>query len=399
MQHNDLRLYVILVCLIIVSIGLVSTSFPHETKMIVVVQEQPQIQFSTAATKEAAQLSSTESKHSLSSSSSSSLTQTPPSAKRFFAIVTISAKFSKSSGKEFAAQSRSAQFVNATIDAAFRNKLLYASLHKNYELIVGGDQSCTRNVIHPSFGKLKVVSNLLRQEKYDWILVVDHDAIFAQMDTSIETLLQTKIFSENDINNNNHNNIFSDQYDETARSKNMIIASDWNGVNTGVMLIRGKKSEWTKIFFRTLLNPPRECRHAGLFYEQSVLKCILDFPHAAPDRWRIQIVSPQRTINAYPPPYHFDHDESKFVQGEDFIAHFAGASGLATINSQKYPIEPAIEMFHKICKDSAAQSSAAAKAKAKVMKDLNVVDGFKFGDEGVFSFDDDNVRFERKNVC
>lgn len=332
-----------------------------------------------------------------------------------FAIVTIASKVPPS-GNAFASQSKSAQFVNATMYAALKNKLLYMSLHQGYDLILGGDTSCNKNGggggrynhnhhhLHPSFGKFHIVAKLLKEEQYEWILVVDHDAIFAQLETSIETLLRSKIFQQQQSGSINDFSpiIFSDHYDETAHSKDFIVAKDWNGINTGVMLIRGKRSNWARVFFsKTLLNPPRECKHGGAFYEQSVLKCILDSPNSAPDRWKIEFVSPQRVLNAYPPPYHFDREESKFEQGRDFIAHFAGASGLATTNSEKYPIEKAIEKFHDICKESSlkAHRPSSSNYVDTFLQNNNNVTNFRFGDEGVFSFVNGRIVFDKKNVC
>jgi hypothetical protein len=270
-----------------------------------------------------------------------------------FAIVTVASKI-QSHRKEYSAQSTSARFLNETFDAALRNKLLYTALHgDDCDLFVASDSSCSAYSVagaHPSYRKFHIALHLVKQQRYDWILVVDHDAIFAQLGTSIESLLRHQIFpDEKDFG------VFAEEkYEETAHSKDMIISSDWNGINSGVMFVRGKGARWPEIFFKILINPPRECRHSGLFFEQSVLKCVLDKPMSAPDRWKIKFVSPQHVINAYPSPYHFDHEDSKFEQGRDFIAHFAGASGLATINAEKYPIDSAIKAFHKVCDDSIA---------------------------------------------
>jgi hypothetical protein len=315
---------------------------------------------------------------------------------RRFAIVSIMSKISKN-GNAFAAQSKSVQFINETIHAAFTNKLLYTAMHHlDCDLIIGGDSSCARNnALHPSFGKFKMVLRLLQRGEYDWILVVDHDAIFAQLSTSIESLLRSRVFARDP-----HFAVFAqgEGYDETAHSKDMVIARDWNGVNTGSFLVRGRGANWPKIFFQQLVNPPRQCKNAGLFYEQSVLKCLLELPNSAPDRWKIEFADPQHVINAYPAPYHFDHDESKFEFGRDFIAHFAGASGLATINSGKYPIEKAINEFHKICKDSIAQIKPAkikhAEAEVKMF-----MENFTFGSEGVFMFVDGKLIYNKRDVC
>lgn len=314
---------------------------------------------------------------------------------RRFAIVSIMSRISNN-GNAFAAQSKSVQFINETIRAGFTNKLLYTALHhRDCDLIIGGDSSCAKNSPHPSYGKFKVVLKLLQQDEYDWILVVDHDAIFAQLSASIEAVLRSRVFARDP-----HFAVFAhgEGYDETAHSKDMVITRDWNGINTGSFLVRGRGANWPKIFFRQLVDPPRQCKHAGLFYEQSVLKCLLEMPGSAPDRWKIEFADPQHLINAYPAPYHFDHEESKFEFGRDFIAHFAGAAGLATINSGKYPIENAIEQFHKICKDSIAKIKPAKIRQAETEVDT-FVKNFTLGSEGVFRFVDGKLVYKKMNVC
>ena len=233
-------------------------------------------------------------------------------------------------------------FVDRTLQPILANKLRYAALH-GYDFVLGNRSVCQSlsSRIHPAFAKICLLLHLLRQrrtDEYDWILLVDHDALIANPAVTLEEKLEEILGSA------------ALDAHETVNSKDLVISQDWNGLNTGVMMVRGgAHTSWPEAFFHKLLHsPPRECAHfEPRWWEQGVLQCLLKRRENAAANWKIEVVSQQRKMNAYPEPYNFGRADARFEDG-DFIAHFAGASGEETKFSSLLN-KSAIESALRIC--------------------------------------------------
>ena len=243
------------------------------------------------------------------------------------AIATISVTLS-------GAPTNSSLFAQLMRPYSIINKIDYCRRHR-YDLFIGG-RSCLPHgeSDHAAFGKIRLLRMLLLE--YEWVLVMDQDAVFANASLRIEDAI-LRLLPHADGSSNN------------ARSQDLIVTQDWNGINTGVMLVR--RSEWSRNFFERVAHPPRECRHSGPWWEQSVITCLLDQRKvgfgAMSDGWKIAFAR-QRLMNSYPAPYDMNVESARYVPG-DFIVHFAGAAAFA---SYKFPVSVANATLRAICRNA-----------------------------------------------
>lgn len=287
----------------------------------------------------------------LSCSRNNSITRT-----RRFAIATIFEPYHHASAVPKNSSSVSS-FIQDTLQSILENKLLYASQHQ-YDFIIANTSVCDGSKRkNPAFAKICLLLRLLDVSNknhdddpgcdYDWILLLDHDAIVANPLISIEERLTEFLGSSSALLDSK----------ETLFSKDLVISQDWNGLNTGVMFVRGRRhSSWPHQFFRTLLHsPPRECSaFEPRWWEQGVMQCILKHPSHAAANWKIQVIHEQRKMNSYPEPFNFGRRDAKYEDG-DFIAHFAGASGDQTkfsLSSSSNISRAATRKALEICKNA-----------------------------------------------
>jgi hypothetical protein len=224
---------------------------------------------------------------------------------------------------------------NAASTLTVLNKIDYAARH-GYDFVLD-DAHCAVGRSHAAFGKNRLLTALLPH--YDWVLVIDNDALFANMSVRLDDVLRDAASTGASTTG--------------AAPKDVVVSRDWNGINTGVMAVR--RSEWSMQFFARVLSPPRQCAHAGPWWEQSVIACLLDERKsgmgARVDGWRVAFV-PQRELNAYPEPFDLGQEQSRFRAG-DFIAHFAGASAFV---AYRFSVDDLVRNMTHLC----AEASGAA---------------------------------------
>jgi galactosyl transferase GMA12/MNN10 family len=160
-------------------------------------------------------------------------------------------------------------------EAAYAAKQDYCSRH-------GYDVHCVRAVDfsrHPAWAKIHVTRELL--SRHDWVFWTDADAIIANPNRKLEDLIDP--------------------------SYDWIVGSDWNGLNTGQMLVQNTYSA-REALDRVWENPAGfEYRHG---YEQGALKLLIR-NHSLGDV-RV-LVTDQNVMNSCPTKY----------RSGDFIVHFA----------------------------------------------------------------------------
>jgi hypothetical protein len=152
---------------------------------------------------------------------------------------------------------------------------------------------------------------------YKWVLWMDTDTLITNFKVSLTTLMREHITKEQ-------------QGDDSKRRRaaDIILTKDWNGINTGVFLIR--HSEWSDGFLRRAwdeqTNPA--CDAPLGWWDQRGFVCLLDRKvnrGAFASDSHIHYLPLQRILNSYPlaPREHGD----AVYQAGDFVAHYPQCRG------------------------------------------------------------------------
>lgn len=156
----------------------------------------------------------------------------------------------------------------------------------------------------PHWAKLPAIWNHLHY--YEWILWIDADAFFCNFSTTIEGLLERA----------------RADYGIDEKGKDLIIANDMNGLNSGVFLLRN--STWSRDFLERTYNI-RDWEN--LEHEQEgIIKLLQQNPS---DQAHVQYI-PQRWLNSYPGEimdayriYGQRRETMEYHDG-DFVLHLPG---------------------------------------------------------------------------
>ena len=142
------------------------------------------------------------------------------------------------------------------------------------------------NPRHPVWVKISAIRQALKRSEIRWILWMDADAVVMNQEQKIEVLLHP--------------------------DADLIIGSDHNGTNAGIMLIR--VCDWSRRFFDAvdfLGNPGYNDNWAGDRLEQACLRHLLK---TFPEQTHHVYLAEQHVLNSYLENY----------QDGDFIVHLAG---------------------------------------------------------------------------
>ena len=188
---------------------------------------------------------------------------------------------------------------------SFRNKHAYAKRH-NIDLIVEGSELVdhSRDIC---WSKIPMIREWLPH--YEWLMWMDGDAFFMDMERSLESVL-----------------------DDT---KDFIVAKDWNGINLGIFFI--KNSAYSFDLLDEIWDVPPFAWKP--FQEQGAVRWLTNWaynPTAANLHLPHFLFPPQKMFNSY--PWDFTdtkkedvhvRTESKYSKG-DFIVHFPACDRVAT---------------------------------------------------------------------
>ena len=240
--------------------------------------------------------------------------------------------------------SRFARFFNATYKKVVVNRFEYCRAH-DCEVVLAAT-SCGQprgHQSHAAYGKISTALDLVRTMRYSWILVLDYDTLIMNQTIDIVNDVLVPELGRPSIDAS---------LVETVNTKDLILTRDFNGLNTGVFLLRGRGSSWSAGFLKKVIDPPRHCRFAGPWWEQSRIQCLLNDKENLSDSWKVHVASSQRRMNSYPRPYDFGKQSASYVHG-DFVAHLAGAT-----NDVKFPIDDALKVFEDLASSTKSKNSS-----------------------------------------
>ena len=224
---------------------------------------------------------------------------------------------------------------------SYFNKLAYCRRH-GYDLLVGGVEYRIKWRAH-NWGKINLLKRWLPH--YDWIVWMDVDTLITNASMSME-----------------HDVL---QLGNVSHETGMIIAADWNGVNTGVFAVGGHRNytssaagklksldpsaseapnyvqspeegpgyvsrgkQWADEFLQKVLESPVDKFLNPLWEEQAGVMWVMDEHSEYRSSGKILVV-PQRRFNSYPESFAQDHTDALWHQG-DFLAHFPGCRGVSS---------------------------------------------------------------------
>ena len=185
---------------------------------------------------------------------------------------------------------------------SYINKAAYCQ-RWGYDLIIEDNTivNKTRNV---QWSKVPILRKWL--PKYQWLLWMDMDAFFMRFDLPLTDML------DND-------------YD-------LVVAKDWNGINTGVFLLRS--SPWSFKLLDQMWHAPKEWWDP--WEEQSALMALLDpKKNGAEEAAAVQehVKHPrQREMNSYGKEFAYNNRDALYQDG-DRIVHFPNCKGFASCKS------------------------------------------------------------------
>jgi hypothetical protein len=173
---------------------------------------------------------------------------------------------------------------NATLRAAlhrhsFWNKLQYCQRH-GYDLIIEGDDAVDARRA-PQWSKLRVLRKWL--PLYEWVLWVDGDALFTNWSFTIEDLVFDQLDDMLAQEQHQQQQVQQQQQQQqnalglglgvgvASREVDLIATHDWNGLNTGVMLLRN--SSWARGFLARAAQVPQ--RLADPYFDQGAIHHLL----------------------------------------------------------------------------------------------------------------------------
>ncbi len=169
------------------------------------------------------------------------------------------------------------------------NKREYCARH-GYDFICGTQ---SRDLSRPlAWSKIKLIQDYLGQ--YDWIFWSDADSFIMNLSVPLEAFIDNRAM--------------------------MVVACDWNGMNTGQFLLQNCTESFELLHGSYQLT--QFIYHP--WWEQAAIRQYL-FDHR--DLLNFVKIVPQRWINSYPQEIAGDNLDSIYHPG-DFILHFPGARGL-----------------------------------------------------------------------
>ena len=145
--------------------------------------------------------------------------------------------------------------------------------------------------------KVKIIQELFQDPNIEWVFWTDADSLIMNPDIRLESFIDRR-------------------YD-------MIVASDFNDINTGQFFIRNCK--WSRDFLERVYTNEGFIDH-GWWEQDSFIDL---YYNNKKDRRHIKILS-QRCMNSYDPDT-FSDKKIAWKSG-DFIIHFAGIKGQKLIN-------------------------------------------------------------------
>lgn len=209
----------------------------------------------------------------------------------------------------------------------FPNKLRYAQ-RWHYAMILESARSVDlQQQRHAAFAKLNALLKWIQPEsapgRLDWLMWMDADTLIMNHSLSIErhVLEPAAAVKREQLRK------LGVAFNESDRAVNfdLIIARDWNGINSGVMFVRC--SPWSRDFFTRVSALYRSPKCNGIpdgWWEQKYLICQLERGSgAAEDRTHVLELPAerQRVFNAYGPPADLGTRTATWRPG-DFVAHW-----------------------------------------------------------------------------
>jgi hypothetical protein len=202
---------------------------------------------------------------------------------------------------------------------SYHNKKQY-TLRNGYDLIVGNSKDRPRHrTAH--WAKFHLLRKWL--PFYDAILYVDADTLFTRFDSRIESFLpQTKVpLAESPVGTSDGPSKSSiPQYYE----KQLTVTSDWNGLNSGVLLIRNSTLS-QRLIDAVFGVDPKKFRNPEWEDQAALIEVVDNGPE---DLRRVVEVRPSRPLNAYPGEMAQGNIDCQWRAG-DFIAHVPGCKDIA----------------------------------------------------------------------
>lgn len=179
---------------------------------------------------------------------------------------------------------------------------------------------------HPAYAKSRAVLKWL--PRYDYILWMDADTLFMNYNLTIEAHVLERAAVERRATlekaGKNTSYVSQDGARVLPENYDFIIARDWNGINSGVFVVRN--SEWSIGFFKRVehIGPgTRECDGIPAdWWDQRNIICLLERgKHRAEDLSHTRQYNDQRRFNSYGAPTAMGNQGAMFREG-DFIVHF-----------------------------------------------------------------------------
>ena len=231
----------------------------------------------------------------------------------------------------------------------FVNKLQYCQRH-GYDFIMEGDAALDRRRA-PHWSKIRVLRKWL--PLYEWVMWMDEDTLFTNWNQTIEQVitarLQLYLLRDYRQQRHAHQQLLErvaaqearvgvlrapsgaaqapPMFDFKPRTIDVIVVEDWNGVNTGVMLIRN--SPWSGELLQRMYRVSPKL--AAPWNDQGALNHLIypqrrDDTEAADTRAHLAIFQ-DNFMNAYPQDLieSLLHLRWEWERG-DWVAHFASCS-------------------------------------------------------------------------
>jgi hypothetical protein len=225
---------------------------------------------------------------------------------------------------------------NKLMSRVIKNREAYCKLH-NYHLINANEMIDRSRPV--AWSKLLAAEKYISTNKYDYIFYIDMDAIIINLKIKLETIIS--FYPKRDF----------------------IMASDWNGLNTGVWLV--KNSEFSKWFLLTAWKQDHLIESFSpnnipypFKYEQRSFHFLLDT-----DEWKRRNLPkyrgntselnnhfkllPQCTFNSYsmhPFDNRGDRKNVQYIPG-DFLIHFAGKKRKFKADLMQYYLSIAEKLY------------------------------------------------------
>lgn len=223
-----------------------------------------------------------------------------------------------------------------------------------------------------AWGKIKTLMKFL--PLYDWVMWMDADSLVMNFNITIESILQhawndqRKFPSDperpsggrqqtrNELESMHQQQERSEKsaenlnkFDEAVAAKeaaegggfrkeegggtvDLLMARDWNGINSGVFLLRN--SDWSMRFLKRVNRglDVNACPLPATWWEQRVMMCLFDERRSrswiGKDERHVMMFETQRLFNSYGPPTDEGHASAAYRRG-DFVAHFPNCKAFA----------------------------------------------------------------------